>query len=787
MTQEFRELTDLNDYKIEIDDKWVQIEDTDGCFSGYCHQSQNQKYIVVFSSPYEMDDEIGKVTVIPGRVYLIENNSKILWKKETDKPLKYFVTDDASVIIFSSKEYSVFDAEGKELYHYKFNSNILGIEFSEKYSILIVTTFDPDNKIYCFDIYGYKLIWIKDNLLPSSIRVIRFLDNSTICLSIDNSQEDSYCIDLNGNLIEGSIKESAINKRRRLKSTAESKFNQKQYAEAELLFLQAYMITDEYLFSWNDIPGKDTDKFLEIIRSIFGIDRIKISKIEKIDDGKTLIIVTDRNNFSLSFNNDKTKAILKIDDGRTHEFIAKKENEKLNIYKNIVSYESENEGLCKRIAETKYKLEKYIEALEYWEKAIYLSENFLRSVNASETDIKYFNQNIEKNVFRTYRKLILLYKKQGKNDLAENIIQQFLNKYPNQSNEVLPKLRSQKNKEESFLIDSINNSVSLKLIKKIKIKSKAKHCIVKFIDNQLLYRFGTQEAYTLIKISNTADTDWDTHYEMEKALSNFKIGSYSQYLTFSSNFIAVWSNAVESDVFKLRVFNNAGEFLWDYDVKQRLKAISVSDTGMVLYAIVDCAYLISDSKDKKELLKWKCPKKPIKEDTEEMDDSDKIYSDGMISIFAKVYAEPFNDIRSLKISPDSRYIFLGCYSGDLFCLNLNKQIIWHLKISSSQIDGIFSSDNGDNLVISSRDGHIYFIEKGKILNKYKVTNRWILAEYHNIKQQFFISDGKEFSIFDKNGTLLSKIIFKNDVNWFDISEKLNAIAIASDGIDIFSI
>lgn len=231
--------------------------------------------------------------------------------------------------------------------------------------------------------------------------------------------------------------------------------------------------------------------------------------------------------------------------------------------------------------------------------------------------------------------------------------------------------RSRKNKVESFLINSINNSVSLKLIKKIKIKSKAQHCIVKFIDNQLLYRFGTQKAYTLIHISNTTDTDWNTHYEMEKALSNFEIGSYSRYLTFSLNFIAVWSNAVESDVFKLRVFNNAGEFLWDYGVKNisqrsQMVAISISDTGLILYAVRDTAYLIS--KDKKELLAWECPKEPIKED-EDMEDSDKIYSDNAFSIYAKVTVDPFNDIRALEISRDSRCIFLGCYSGDIFCLN----------------------------------------------------------------------------------------------------------------------
>lgn len=710
-------------------------------------------------------------------------------------------------------------------------------------------------------------------------------------------------MDLNGNLIEGSTKESALSKIRTLINSAEVNFNHKQFAEAESLFVQASTITDEYLFCWNDIPGKDNLKLLEIIKSLFLIDWIETPTIQKKDDF-TLVIHTDEDHFIFSFNNDKTKALLENVDGRSSEFIVKKENDRFNIYNNIISKDFKKH-LFKKIAETKYKLDKYDEAIEFWEKALDVSKNSSTKLNISETEHEHLYKNIEQNIFKTYRKIIRIYKEQGKNDCVENIIQQFITKYATQSNEVLPKLRSRKNKEDSFLINPMNSSVSLKFIKKIKTQKKPS--LIKFIDNELIYLDGSQKPYNLIKTNEFFETEWKIHYldtinnicyvdktiivhttKWESAdsvhtkfwfinnngaeVSKFNFNSYVRFSSFNSNLFVVWS--VDS---KIRNFNSAGDLIWDYYTKildkYDFKDMSISDTGLILYAVKDTAYLID--KDKKELIKWKCPKEPVEEEhlfgwdkipgndnykllefiekkydidwvknakigksddgkainvstekkslsirlddenglgyleiddgrsdilhvdnengkivIDEFKDDDKIYSDEDGSIYGqmKVIVEPFNDIRALKISSDSRYIFLGCYSGDLFCLNLLNQVIWHYKISSRQINKIISSNDGENLVIKSEDGFIYFIDKGKILTKYKLTNRNVLAKYHNAKQQFFISDGKDFSIFDKSGTLLNKILFNNDVNWFDVSEKLNLIAISSsNGIDIFSI
>lgn len=98
---------------------------------------------------------------------------------------------------------------------------------------------------------------------------------------------------------------------------------------------QAFQIKEDetYLFSWDNIPGNDSQRLIEFLTHKFDIDWIKTAEIEKIDDGRT-IRLTDKNNFlSLELNNKKTEVNLEINYGETYyELIVKIENSKLNIY-----------------------------------------------------------------------------------------------------------------------------------------------------------------------------------------------------------------------------------------------------------------------------------------------------------------------------------------------------------------------------------------------------------------------------------------------------------------------
>src|SRR5659263_13520 len=85
------------------------------------------------------------------------------------------------------------------------------------------------------------------------------------------------------------------------------------------------LMTPKYLFNWNEIPGNDNDRLIDFLRKNYGINWVRIAKIEKMDDGKTIRVSVDKNSLSFSLNIEKTKVNLIIDDGRASEFIAKME------------------------------------------------------------------------------------------------------------------------------------------------------------------------------------------------------------------------------------------------------------------------------------------------------------------------------------------------------------------------------------------------------------------------------------------------------------------------------
>ena len=91
------------------------------------------------------------------------------------------------------------------------------------------------------------------------------------------------------------------------------------------------MITEPatYLFSWEDIPGNDNFRLLEYLKEKFQVGGVKIVKL---DDGKIIKVIADKNYVLLSLNNEKTQVHILIDDGRIDKLKAKTENGKLNVY-----------------------------------------------------------------------------------------------------------------------------------------------------------------------------------------------------------------------------------------------------------------------------------------------------------------------------------------------------------------------------------------------------------------------------------------------------------------------
>jgi hypothetical protein len=89
-----------------------------------------------------------------------------------------------------------------------------------------------------------------------------------------------------------------------------------------------------FLFSWDNVPGKDNGKLLEYLEQKYGVDWVRTAKIEKINNNE-IRIATEKNVLSLKLNNENTKVTLTINKVATDEFIVKTENSKLNIYTDV--------------------------------------------------------------------------------------------------------------------------------------------------------------------------------------------------------------------------------------------------------------------------------------------------------------------------------------------------------------------------------------------------------------------------------------------------------------------
>ncbi len=106
----------------------------------------------------------------------------------------------------------------------------------------------------------------------------------------------------------------------------------------EKLFINSGCWIGTYLINWDEIPGNSNGRLIDFLIQSFGVDWVRTAKIEKIDDGRTILVSTGQNSLSLRLNDEKTMANLKIGDGRTDEFTVKTESDKLktlNIYTGI--------------------------------------------------------------------------------------------------------------------------------------------------------------------------------------------------------------------------------------------------------------------------------------------------------------------------------------------------------------------------------------------------------------------------------------------------------------------
>lgn len=106
-----------------------------------------------------------------------------------------------------------------------------------------------------------------------------------------------------------------------------------QIADKMIVSLQENY-SEKYLFSWDEIPENNIEKFTNILGHECNINLAKTVKIEKDDNGNTIRVSTSNNCILLKLNDEKTEIQLIIDDNIMDKikFIVKMKNNKVDIY-----------------------------------------------------------------------------------------------------------------------------------------------------------------------------------------------------------------------------------------------------------------------------------------------------------------------------------------------------------------------------------------------------------------------------------------------------------------------
>lgn len=85
------------------------------------------------------------------------------------------------------------------------------------------------------------------------------------------------------------------------------------------------------LFSWDDVPGRDSDRLIEFLEDQLNIKWKKNVEIKKTDDN-TVIVTDGKKPITLEFNWNLWKVIIKSNNRKIYECIPKEEENKRNIY-----------------------------------------------------------------------------------------------------------------------------------------------------------------------------------------------------------------------------------------------------------------------------------------------------------------------------------------------------------------------------------------------------------------------------------------------------------------------
>jgi hypothetical protein len=191
----------------------------------------------------------------------------------------------------------------------------------------------PPKKFNSFWVVISKYEYSWDNVFKNESVVLRFLkdeldirwaENATISESDDGKTTRIF---KDANFAE--IKFDEEEKGATLKISDNRTYYLKRGCEEDKLKIYKLLKIpkDDYLFSWDNVPGNDNERLLKFLKDELDFDCAENAGIQKLDDGKTINIIFFA---QIMLDDDGEGATLKTSDMRT--YYLKWVNDRLNIY-----------------------------------------------------------------------------------------------------------------------------------------------------------------------------------------------------------------------------------------------------------------------------------------------------------------------------------------------------------------------------------------------------------------------------------------------------------------------
>jgi SpoVK/Ycf46/Vps4 family AAA+-type ATPase len=89
---------------------------------------------------------------------------------------------------------------------------------------------------------------------------------------------------------------------------------------------------DRYVFSMDNVPGTDSERFLAYLVNDLDLDWAEGAMIRRSEDNRTVHITRGKQTAEIVIDERADTATLTTSDGRTHDLKVKKKNGKLSIY-----------------------------------------------------------------------------------------------------------------------------------------------------------------------------------------------------------------------------------------------------------------------------------------------------------------------------------------------------------------------------------------------------------------------------------------------------------------------